>query len=74
LTELADPTASKDFVFSCLEIALHNQSTVVDKSVLVDNIEDFPININRSRGDKERAGSDELKPLLLLQNLNFFFR
>ena len=48
LTKFADSTTGKYFVFRCLEVRLDDQSTIVDESVFVNDVENLSINIDES--------------------------
>lgn len=45
LAELANLPASKYLTLSCLEVRLHNQPSVVNQTILVDNVEDLSIDV-----------------------------
>ena len=53
LGKLANLATGENVGLSCLKIALHDQSPVVDQPVLMDDVEDFFVNVNQPRGDEE---------------------
>lgn len=74
LTELTDLTTCENLVLCGLEIRFNNQSSIVDKAVLMDDIENLSIDVNEARCDEKAGGRIEFFPLLLLQNFYFFLR
>jgi hypothetical protein len=67
LTEFADSTTCKNFVFCCLEIWFHYESSIINQPIFMNNVEDFPIDIYQTRCNKEGTRSVKFLPLLLLQ-------
>lgn len=51
LTELTDFPACKYFLLSGLEITLDDESTVVDETVFVDDVEDLLVDVDQARCD-----------------------
>jgi hypothetical protein len=74
LAELADPSTSENLIFSRLEIRFDDKPSIIDESILMNNIKDFPIDIYESRSNEEGTWSKELFPLLLLQKFNLLLR
>ena len=74
LREFTNFATSKDLILSCLEVGLHNKSSIVNQSIFVNYIENFGINIDKARCYKEGWLSNNLIPLFLLIHLNFLFR
>lgn len=50
--ELTETTSSKDRWISCLEVLVDNQATIVDKTIVVNGMEDILIDILVARCDK----------------------
>lgn len=70
LAELADFSTCKNLLLRSLEVGLDNQPSVVDQSVLVDDVEDLAIDVDEAGCDKKGGRRVEFLPLLLLQELN----
>lgn len=66
LTEFADLSTCKNFLFSRLEVRLDNQSPIVDQSIFVNNIENLTIDVDESASDEETRWGFNLYILSLL--------